>query len=95
MQHLLLSYIRAMAAVCDAQFTAKRLRGCVWNPTVTAPVSGCTGELTLAVLMRSGEQGCLDMLKDPHVRRLLAAGGLSTERMRRRECVNLDEQCKR
>ena len=49
--------------------------------TVTAPVSSCVDELNATVLMRSGEQGCLDMLKDPHVRQLLTAGGLSSARM--------------
>ena len=27
--HLLLSYVRAMVAVCDAQFKAKGIKGCV------------------------------------------------------------------
>ncbi len=29
-QHLLMAYARAMIAICDAQFTAKCLKGCAW-----------------------------------------------------------------
>ncbi len=60
--------------------------------TVTVTASDCIDLLTANMLMCRGEQGCLDMLKDPQLRQLLTAGGLSTVHMQ--HSTVHDESCR-